>query len=181
MIGHIASLAKHTHGSNILLPTISAPVNDVHAPHLEKPGQRATMLVHDGVGKLTGTSGRRSAVTAWGSQELYDLTEKVDAVICNILDKEGCNGYERGCPSVIDHASLPERMTPATGPTGAQGPSGAPGDPGKSLEQRMYDALAPVREVEQDGKGSYILRPREHECKALILCGALPPISSIAD
>jgi hypothetical protein len=74
-----------------------------------------------------------------------------------------------------------ERMTPATGLTGPQGPPGASVDYGESLEQRMYDPLTPVREVEQDGKGSYILRPRQHECKALILCGALPPISSIAD
>ncbi|KAF3039642.1 hypothetical protein E8E11_007336 [Didymella keratinophila] len=46
-----------------------------------------------------------------------------------------------------------QMMTPVPGLPGPQGPPGASDDSGESLEQRMYDLLAPLREAEQDDKG----------------------------
>lgn len=67
-------------------------------------------------------------------------------------------------------------MTPTPGPPGPQGPPGAPGDSTESLEQRIYDLLAPVREMEKDQGDCYIDPSGEAEPKALILCGMFAPL-----
>ena len=60
---------------------------------------------------------------------------------------------------------------PIPGPPGPQGPPGAPAPPLETLEQRIYDLLAPFREMDLDVSGDYDLPSRKDECKALILCG----------
>lgn len=73
-----------------------------------------------------------------------------------------------------------QMMAPVPGPPGSPGPPRAPGDSTETLEQRIYDLLAPLRETEQDHEGRYIHPPREVECKALILCGTFKPASHVA-
>ncbi|KAF2627478.1 hypothetical protein BU25DRAFT_341731 [Macroventuria anomochaeta] len=56
---------------------------------------------------------------------------------------------------------------------GRSGPQGLPGIPVpalETLEQRLYDLLAPLREIDLDGDGDDDLPSRKDECKALILC-----------
>lgn len=63
-------------------------------------------------------------------------------------------------------------MTPTIpGPPGPQGPPGAPGPALETLEQRLYDLLAPFRETDFVSDGDYELPSCKNECKALILCG----------
>lgn len=59
------------------------------------------------------------------------------------------------------------------GPPGPQGPPGTPGTFAETLEQRIYDLLAPFRSVNLfgDGNGEFDLPSHEDEIKALILCG----------
>ncbi|KZM26631.1 hypothetical protein ST47_g2314 [Ascochyta rabiei] len=57
------------------------------------------------------------------------------------------------------------------GPPGSVGPQGLPVPPVETLEQRIYDLLAPFREADIDADGSIDLPSRKSECKALILCG----------
>lgn len=77
------------------LSNISVPVIDIRIPDSVKVGQRATVLVYDRVGKFTVLVKVEVSSDKYG-EVMYHLTEieKVDAVIRNILDKEGCDGYE---------------------------------------------------------------------------------------
>ncbi|KAF9700434.1 hypothetical protein EKO04_001955 [Ascochyta lentis] len=63
------------------------------------------------------------------------------------------------------------QMPPAmASPTGLMGPPSVPGPPLETLEQRIYDLLAPFREIDFDAEGEVGLPSRKSECKALILC-----------
>lgn len=57
------------------------------------------------------------------------------------------------------------------GPPGPPGPQGIPGAALETLEQRIYDLLAPFREADFDTDNDDGLPSRKSECKALILCG----------
>ena len=59
---------------------------------------------------------------------------------------------------------------PMPGPSGSQNLPGVPGPPLETLEQRLYDLLAPFRENDFDADGNDIFPSRNEECKALVLC-----------
>ncbi|KAJ4347715.1 hypothetical protein N0V95_005169 [Ascochyta clinopodiicola] len=71
--------------------------------------------------------------------------------------------------------AVPKAPTMPPSPTmaglpGSLGPQGVPVPPLETLEQRVYDLLAPFREAEFDVDGAFDLPSRKSECKALILC-----------
>ena len=64
------------------------------------------------------------------------------------------------------------------GPPGLRGLPGIPGPPLETLEQRLYDLLAPFRENDFDADSGDAFRSCKDECKALILCGQYDPAFS---
>jgi hypothetical protein len=74
-----------------------------------------------------------------------------------------------------------QMMGSIPGPPGPPGQPGAPGDSSKSLEQRIYDLLVPVREMGQEYEGNHGTPSREDESKALILCGTFDSACSSSD
>lgn len=91
--GNTTFLIEYTYYPDFHLSDISIPVIDIRSPDLEKPGQRAAVLVHDGIGKFTVLLKVEISGDKYG-EVIYNLTKRVDAVIRDILDKEGSDNYE---------------------------------------------------------------------------------------
>lgn len=75
-------------------------------------------------------------------------------------------------PSTSTTPVMQMHPPPMPGPPGPQGLPGAPGTSTETLEQRIYDLLAPFRGLDMEGDGEeFELPSRKDEVKALILCG----------
>ncbi|XPS70092.1 hypothetical protein M3J09_002334 [Ascochyta lentis] len=92
LVSNIAFLLRCTFDLDIELSAISIPIIDIREGHILKAKQ-ATVVMHEGVGKFTVIV--KAEVTCRKNAETYImpvLTEKVDAIIKDILEKEGSGG-----------------------------------------------------------------------------------------
>jgi hypothetical protein len=80
--GNIAFLIKYTLNSYVDLPTVSIPYIAIRGPNNEEVGRKASIIVHEGPGKLNLIM---EAQVEWNGDVMAALARKVDEIVNRIL------------------------------------------------------------------------------------------------
>jgi hypothetical protein len=80
--GNIAFLIKYTLNSYVDLPTVSIPYIAIRGPNNEEVGRKASIVVHEGPGKLNLIM---EAQVEWNGDVMAALARKVDEIVNRIL------------------------------------------------------------------------------------------------
>ncbi|RAR03606.1 bzip transcription factor protein [Stemphylium lycopersici] len=88
--GNITFLIKYTAGFKVLPSQVSISVFDVRGADNKPVGHKAAVCIHGAPGKFKVVVSKE---VKWGENVVAALSEKVDVVIREILEKEGNEGY----------------------------------------------------------------------------------------
>jgi hypothetical protein len=80
--GNIAFLIKYTLNSYVDLPTVSIPYIAIRGPNNEEVGRKASIVVHEGPGKLNLIM---EAQVEWNGDVMAALAREVDEIVNRIL------------------------------------------------------------------------------------------------
>jgi hypothetical protein len=81
--GNIAFLIKYTMNSYVDLPTVSIPYIAIRGPNNEEVGRKASIVVHEGPGKLNLIM---EAQVEWNGDVMAALARKADEIVNKILE-----------------------------------------------------------------------------------------------